>query len=102
MRDRALTGGLIRLHILHHACQEPVFGLGIMEELARHGHRLSAGTLYPILHGLEEEGYLASHEERIGGRTRRIYNATALGRTALAEVRALVRELFMELFEEGD
>jgi hypothetical protein len=53
MDDRDLYAGLIRLHILHHAAHEPIFGLGIIEELARHGYKLSAGTLYPILHGLE-------------------------------------------------
>jgi len=52
MNDRALYGGLIRLHILHHAAEEPVFGLGIIEELRRHGYEMSAGTLYPRLHGL--------------------------------------------------
>ena len=30
----------------------------MIEELARHGYKVSAGTLYPILHGLEERGYL--------------------------------------------
>ncbi len=49
MKEKDLLGGLIRLHVLHHACREPIFGLGIMEELARHGYKLSAGTLYPIL-----------------------------------------------------
>ncbi|HEU5450533.1 MAG TPA: helix-turn-helix transcriptional regulator, partial [Terriglobales bacterium] len=48
-----LYSGLIRLHILHHACHEPIFGLGMIEELARHGYKLSAGTMYPLLHGLE-------------------------------------------------
>ncbi|EPY5919226.1 hypothetical protein ACXFC0_003985 [Shigella flexneri] len=33
MTDKDLYGGLIRLHILHHAAEEPVFGLGIIEEL---------------------------------------------------------------------
>jgi len=46
MADQELYAGLIRLHILHHAAQEPIFGLGIIEELARHGYKLSAGTLY--------------------------------------------------------
>lgn len=32
MTDKDLYGGLIRLHILHHAAEEPVFGLGIIEE----------------------------------------------------------------------
>ncbi|WP_258096220.1 PadR family transcriptional regulator, partial [Klebsiella pneumoniae] len=51
MTDKDLYGGLIRLHILHHAAEEPVFGLGIIEELRRHGYEMSAGTVYPMLHG---------------------------------------------------
>jgi len=39
------------------------FGLGIIEELARHGYKL-IGTLYPMLHDMERKGYL--HEERSG------------------------------------
>ncbi|EFC6981166.1 PadR family transcriptional regulator, partial [Escherichia coli] len=46
MTDKDLYGGLIRLHILHHAAEEPVFGLGIIEELRRHGYEMSAGTVY--------------------------------------------------------
>jgi PadR family transcriptional regulator, regulatory protein PadR len=41
MDDRDLYAGLIRLHILHHAAHEPIFGLGIIEELARHGYKLT-------------------------------------------------------------
>src|SRR5689334_8020500 len=64
MDGRELYSGLIRLHILYHACEEPIFGLGIMEELARHGHKVSAGTLYPMLHSMERKGYLRSRAER--------------------------------------
>ena len=42
--QRDLSLALIRIHVLHHAARAPVFGLGIMEELGRLGHRLSAGT----------------------------------------------------------
>ena len=56
--DRDLYSGLIRLHILHHAVKEPIFGLGMQQELERHGYRISAGTLYPLLKGLERKGYL--------------------------------------------
>ena len=76
MEDRFLYAGLIRLHVLHHAVEEPVYGLAMIEELGRHGYRLSAGTLYPILHGLEEKGYLRSVERRIGKTMRRVYRAT--------------------------
>jgi hypothetical protein len=36
--DRDLYSGMIRLHVLHHAVKEPIFGLGMLEELARHGY----------------------------------------------------------------
>jgi len=41
---RDLYSGLIRLHILHHAVEEPIFGLEMAEEFARHGYHISPGT----------------------------------------------------------
>ena len=102
MKDRDLFGGLIRLHILHHACREPVFGLGIMEELAHHGYKLSAGTLYPILHGMEKTGYLVSSTDRVASRNRRVYTATDSGRLALQVGKDRVRELLRELIEDEE
>jgi PadR family transcriptional regulator PadR len=102
MDNRFLYTGLIRLHVLHHAVKEPIYGLAMIEELGRHGYRMSAGTLYPILHGLEEKGYLASTEERTGRTARRIYRATPAGVEALADARLKVRELFGELLEEEE
>lgn len=97
--DRDLYSGLIRLHILHHAAEEPIFGLGMLEELARHGYRISPGTLYPLLHGLEKKGYLSSKQVRNGRSLRNLYRATALGKRALAAAKIKVRELFGELIE---
>ena len=71
--DQDLYGGLIRLHILHHATEGAVFGFWFIEELARHGYRLSPGTLYPLLHGLERKGYLRSTKKRSGKIVRRMY-----------------------------
>ena len=99
--DRDLYSGLIRLHVLHHASEEPIFGLGMMEELSRHGYRISPGSLYPLLHGLEKKGYLRSQHRRNGKSLRKVYRATALGRKALAASKIKVRELFRELMEGG-
>ena len=99
MGDSDLYGGLIRLHILYHASREPVFGLGIIEELGRHGYKLSAGTLYPMLHSMEESGYLRARPRVVEGKMRRNYLITARGRSALAAGKEKVRELFGELFE---
>ncbi len=77
----------------------PVFGLGMIEELARHGYRISPGSLYPLLHGLESKGYLRSSEKRNGRSLRKEYRATAMGRKALGEALDKVKELFGELIE---
>ncbi|HYI93169.1 MAG TPA: PadR family transcriptional regulator [Bryobacteraceae bacterium] len=98
--DKILYSGLIRLHILHHAAKEPIYGLWMVEELQRHGYKLSTGTLYPILHGMETKGYLQSHIERDGKTSRRIYQSTTLGKRALKSALGKVRELFRELVEE--
>lgn len=65
----------------------------MIEELARHGYRLSAGTLYPMLRSMERKGYLVSQERRAGRSIRKVYRATPLGRDALEMARGKVREL---------
>ena len=98
--DKEFYGGLIRLHILHHAAQAPVFGLWLMEELRRHGYRIGPGTLYPIQHGLEERGFLRSTTLSEGRSVRRMYSATAQGRRTLKRAKSKVRELFGEILED--
>jgi PadR family transcriptional regulator PadR len=97
--DRDLYSGLVRLHVLHHAAKEPIFGLGMVEELAEHGYRISPGTLYPILHGLEKKGYLRATTKRNGKSMRKVYRATPLGRDALTAAKGKIRELFREVIE---
>lgn len=96
--DRDLYAGLIRLHVLHHASERPIYGAWIIEELGHHGYALSPGTLYPLLHGLEKKGYLRSRTVTEGRRGRRVYSITAKGKTAFAAAKDKVRELFGELF----
>ena len=89
----------IRLHILHHAVEGPIFGLEMAEEPARHGYRISLGTLYPLLHGLGKKGYLRSVQMRKGQSLRKVYRATPVGRKAIKAMRVKVGELFGELNE---
>jgi PadR family transcriptional regulator PadR len=100
--SRDFLKGFIKVHILFHASQERVYGLGLIEELARHGYRLSPGTLYPLLHGMEEGGYLMSREEVVGGKVRRYYRTTPLGDQALKEAQAKIRELAAEVLGAPD
>ena len=89
--------GFIRLHLVYHASVEPVFGLDMIKELGRHGYDLSPGTLYPILHNLEREGYLISKKQLINGKFRKYYYATDLGKKTLAEAIVKANELLDEI-----
>ena len=97
MADQDLYSGLIRLHVLYHASKETIFGLGMIRELRRHGYQIGPGTLYPILHRLQEKGYLTSRVQLADGRVRRCYMITKSGRRALKQARKKVHELFDEL-----
>jgi PadR family transcriptional regulator PadR len=99
MEYHDLLSGFVRLHILHHAAEGEIYGQWIIEELARHGYRLSPGTLYPMLQAMETRGYLTSREdsEGRGGRRRKVYMLTEIGREGLALARERLRELAGEV-----
>jgi DNA-binding PadR family transcriptional regulator len=88
---RDLLSGLVRMHVLYHASREEIFGSWMIEELAHHGYRLSAGTLYPMLHKMVRDGYLTVRSERDGRTARKLYSATEKGRHGLAVAQERVR-----------
>jgi DNA-binding PadR family transcriptional regulator len=97
MKDKLLKDlllGFIKVHILHHYGQE------FHEELQRHGYEISYGTLYPIFHKLEEQGYLKSINENVEGKVRRYYRITMSGRKILQKATTQAKELVEELYEE--
>ncbi|HZM54897.1 MAG TPA: PadR family transcriptional regulator [Acidimicrobiales bacterium] len=91
--------GAVRLHVLFHAKSEVVFGAAIAAEIARHGHSVSPGTLYPLLHDLEASGDLTSETVVVGGHRRRCYRITPQGRRTLDACTAALRELADEVLE---
>ncbi|MDE3076796.1 MAG: helix-turn-helix transcriptional regulator [Chloroflexota bacterium] len=93
--------GFVKIHILHHAAEEPVYGVALIEELRHHGYELSPGTIYPILHSLEHSGYVEREERLVGGKVRKYYSATDAGREALAAIRHKIRELTLEVLDEA-
>ncbi|HET7349138.1 MAG TPA: PadR family transcriptional regulator [Acidobacteriaceae bacterium] len=97
-----LYSGLIRIHVLYHACTEGVFGHGMILELRRHGYRVSPGTIYPLLHGMEQRGLVRSSFAWIEGRRRKVYYGTRLGKKLLGEAKEKVGELSHELFEDEE
>ena len=92
MDHHDLLSGFVRVHVLHHAVEGEIYGHWMIEELARHGYKLSPGTLYPMLHAMEEKGYLVSREDQggPGGRRRRLYSAAG-SRSPRRRARTLAR-----------
>ena len=98
--EREFLRGVVPVHVLHHAAQEPVYGAWMTSELARHGYSISPGTLYPLLHRMEQAGLLESAKHTVDGRVLRSYRATAEGRRVLARLRDLVGEVAGEVLVE--
>ena len=76
----------VRVHVLHHATHERIYGAGMSIELARHGYRLPPGTLYPLLRRLETQGLLKSEWRIVDGPPRRYYSLTTDGRKLLKKL----------------
>lgn len=96
---RRLFLGFIQIHILHHAKQEAIYGAWIVEELQHHGYQISAGTLYPILHEMEQQGLLIKHDKIVNGKIRKYYRTTPQGMKVLEESKEKVKELLYEIEE---
>jgi len=92
--------GFVRIHILYHASKEPVYGLWLINELARHGYRLSPGTLYPILSKMEKDRLIKSRKKVVNGKVRKYYTITKKGEKGLDKVKEKIRELVKEVIEE--
>jgi DNA-binding PadR family transcriptional regulator len=100
MRDPVVREFLLtfwKIHILHHAAEsQGVYGQWMLEELARHGYRLSPGTLYPLLARMERRGWIrAAETER--PRDPRVYRITPDGTAVLERLRASLGELQHEV-----
>lgn len=99
---RHFYGGFVRMHILYHAAKEAIYGAEMIEELKRHGYKIGPGTLYPILHHLEKNGYLAAEHEVVEGKRRKNYRITNKGRKLMNDAQAKLNELFSEVVERKD
>lgn len=94
---RKLFLGFIQIHILHHAKEEPIYGTWMLDELKEHGYSISSGTLYPILHSMEQDGLLLKQNKNVEGKIRKYYTTTPKGNEVLIEARNKAFELFKEI-----
>ncbi|SHH73978.1 transcriptional regulator, PadR family [Sporobacter termitidis DSM 10068] len=87
--DKGLLSGGTTLMILKLLEERDMYGYQMIEELARKSEEvfnLKAGTLYPILHGLENEGMVSSYDDHADSlRVRKYYHLTDKGRAQLKD-----------------
>ncbi len=87
--DKTLLAGSTATLILKLLDGQDMYGYQIIEELARRSEntfQLKAGTLYPLLHGLEKKGLLESYEQNAdSARIRKYYHLTGKGKKSLKE-----------------
>lgn len=94
--DKTLLAGSTATLILKLLDGQDMYGYQIIEELSRRSDntfQLKAGTLYPLLHGLEKKGLLESYEEHADStRIRKYYRLTGKGKKFLKEKTAEWKE----------
>ncbi len=95
--NRDIDLAFIRIHILYHASEEEVYGLGLIKELEHHGYRLGPGTLYPILARMKQQGLLRSEKRIVDHKQRKYYRTTASGKELLSATRQKIQELYNEV-----
>lgn len=87
--DKSLVSGSMAMLVLKLLEDGDKYGYQMIEELRRRSDdtfHLRAGTLYPLLHGLEEKGLVTAYEgEAAAGKPRRYYHLTKQGRGDLRE-----------------
>jgi PadR family transcriptional regulator PadR len=99
MRDpvvREFLLGFWKIHILHHAAEQGIYGQWMLEELHHHGYRLSPGTLYPMLARMATRGWLRAAEPT-RAKAARVYRLTPRGHAVLTQVLDSLDELYREV-----
>lgn len=87
--DKSLLTGSTTMLILKLLEEADMYGYQMIEELTRKSKNvfaLKAGTLYPLLHTLEQKELVASYEKTAdNARVRKYYSLTKKGRVHLYE-----------------
>jgi DNA-binding PadR family transcriptional regulator len=100
--EREVLLSFWKIHMLHHASEEPVHGQWMVTPLRKHGYEISPGTRYPILQRMERLGWLKSKASPRRSRARKEYRLTAGGRTVLTVLREQITKLCDEVVRGGE
>ena len=84
--DKSLISGSTSMMILRLLEEKDMYGYEMIETLeakSKNVFTLKAGTLYPLLHSLEDNGYLTAYENEVNGNVRKYYSITKSGKKYL-------------------
>ena len=84
--DKSLLTGSMTMLVLKLLSEKDMYGYEMIDTLRKKSQNvfeLKAGTLYPLLHGLEEKGMLKVYEQEFLGKTRKYYSITKDGKKLL-------------------
>ncbi len=88
-KNKGLISGSTSMLLLSLLSEKDMYGYEIIETLnkrSNHVFDLKAGTLYPLLHSLEEKEYLQAYEVLESAKPRKYYRITKKGRKYLKEL----------------
>lgn len=86
--DKSLISGSTGMLILRLLEEKDMYGYEMIETLEKKSNnifQLKAGTLYPLLHSLEEKGCLTVYEDLVNGKVRKYYSLTKEGKKFLKQ-----------------
>ncbi len=81
--DRSLVSGSMAMLLLQLLEERDLYGYEMIETLRERSNQvfeLKAGTLYPLLHSLEEKNLVSAYEREVSGKVRKYYSITKEGR----------------------
>ena len=84
--DKRLVSGSTSMLILRLLSEKDMYGyemIDTLREKSQNVFELRAGTLYPLLHSMEENGFLESYEQEAVGKVCRYYHLTKSGKKQL-------------------
>ena len=93
--DKSLVSGSTMMLILKLLEEKDMYGYEMIETLREKSENvfeLKAGTLYPLLHGLEEKQFVTSYEQEVLGKVRKYYQITGEGKKHLEQKKSEWKE----------
>ena len=89
--DKTLISGSMAMLILRLLSEKDMYGYEMIDTLRKRSENvfeLKAGTLYPLLHSLEDKNYLTCYEQEVSKKVRKYYQLTKEGRKFLEKKQA--------------